>query len=155
MCENITKDLISKLTNQEINEHLLREFVEKYKSIIHSICIINSTNKLVTPIIFNPQIILPCEKKKLCSFFKKGGAFPLFEETMNLFTCDSCQSILSSYVHFITKKNIWAIFKKFFHKKSKQDYIVCIEFFSCIEIIAENFFTKTSNKDINYEALQI
>jgi len=153
VCENITKDLISKLINQEINEDLLKEFVKKYENIIHSIFIKNSTNKLVTPIIFNPQLVLSCEKKKLCNFFKKGCTFPLFEETINLFTCDSCQSILSSYVHFITKKNVWTIFKKFFHEKSKQDYIVCIEFFSCIEIIAENFFIKNSNKEINYETL--
>ena len=136
-----------------IATEVLKEFVKKYESIIHSIFIKNSTNKLVTPIIFNPQIILSYGNKKLCKFFKKGCAFPLFEETMNLFTCDSCQSILSSYVHFITKKNVWTIFKKFFHEKSKQDYILCIEFFSCIEIIAENFLIENLNKEINYETL--
>ena len=109
-------------------DSLLQKLINSYE-FIQTGYVVDTSNKLCTPVLFNQKTITTTFYDRLMPIlFKKGDHLPLYPHILYLLSGEYDQFVSEAYIHFLTKKEVCTVSKIFNHKTEGKDYILCLDF---------------------------
>ncbi len=123
-------------------EEMLNKLVNSYE-FIQSAYIVDTSNKLCTPIVFNKKFSNFTHYTKLLPIlFKKGDHLPIYPHTFYLLSGEYEQFISEPYIHFLTKKEVCTVSQLFHHPSTSNHYILCMDFLVLKKPFIKNIIKK-------------